>query len=52
MHKQVKLIVPIRDIYLVEKPSFVASLTSNSNGDEHDLNHSLVITTKEKVSFF
>jgi hypothetical protein len=52
--KQVELIVPIRDIYIVEKPSFNSSNTSSggdSNEDEYDLQHSLVITTKAKENF-
>ena len=49
MSKQVELIIPIRDIYLVEKPSF--NSTSGSNDDEYDIQKSLVITTKTKVKF-
>ena len=50
--KQVEIIIPIRDIYLVEKPSFNSSLSSNAAGsDEFDLSRSLVITTKAKDNF-
>lgn len=51
--KLVELIIPIRDIYLVEKPSFNSSLnSSNTNEDEYDIQKSLVITTKAKVIAF
>lgn len=46
MLKEVDLIIPIRNIYLVEKPN--SKLTSG-NDQDHEAQHSLVITTKEKV---
>ena len=59
--KLVELIIPIRDIYIVEKPSYNSKITSNAaasssrddssaGDDEYDLQHSLVISTKTKVS--
>jgi hypothetical protein len=59
--KLVELIIPIRDIFIVEKPSFnsTASAATSSSGsgntdtdDEYDLQRSLVITTKAKVGCF
>jgi len=47
VYKQVELIIPIRDIYLVEKP--VNNNQTNSSDDENDLHKSLVISTKTKV---
>ena len=42
--KIVEVIIPIRNIYLVEKPS------PSSSSDEHDLQNTLIITTKNKVN--
>ena len=43
--RQVELIIPIRDIYLVQKPH------NNISSFEHDMDNSLVITTKLKENF-
>jgi TBC1 domain family member 8/9 len=52
--KQVEIVIPIRDIYLVEKPSFKSSMSTSAASagtDEFDLSRSLVITTKAKENF-
>ena len=49
--KQVEIVIPIRDIYLVEKPTFSSSLSASAASDEFDLSRSLVITTKAKENF-
>ena len=43
--KELELIVPIRNIYIVEKPN-------QQQKDEHNLRSSLVITSKEKVKLY
>ena len=43
--RQVELIIPIRDIYLVQKPH------NNMSSFEHDMDNCLVITTKLKENF-
>lgn len=49
--REVELIIPIRDIYLVEKPSSNSSLSRRDTDDEYDLQRSLVITNKMKENF-
>lgn len=49
--KEVELTIPIREIYLVEKPSANSRLSHRNTDDEYDLNRSLVITTKMKENF-
>ncbi|CAF1039084.1 unnamed protein product [Brachionus calyciflorus] len=49
--KEVELTIPIREIYLVEKPTSNSSLTRRDNDDEYDLQRSLVITNKNKENF-
>ncbi|RNA31980.1 TBC1 domain family member 9 isoform X2, partial [Brachionus plicatilis] len=49
--KEVELIIPIRDIYLVEKPSANSRISRRNADDEYDLDRSLVITTKMKENF-
>jgi hypothetical protein len=44
--RQVEVIIPIRDIYLVEKPHH-----NNNNISEYEFDNSLVITTKQKENF-
>lgn len=45
--RQVELIIPIRDIYVVEKPRQQQKVSSN----EHNMDTALVITTKTKENF-
>lgn len=48
--KEVDLIIPIRNIYLVEKPTS-KPITSSSDDEEHTAQRSLIITTKDKENF-
>ncbi len=43
--KELELVIPIRNIYIVEKPNG----QSHSDKEEHDMKNSLIITTKAKV---
>jgi hypothetical protein len=45
--KELELVIPIRNIYLVEKPNG----QSHSNKEEHDMKNSLIVTTKAKENF-
>ena len=49
--KQVEIIIPVRSIYLVEKPGFNSLSANATSSDEFDLSRSLVITTKAKENF-